>query len=497
VKQAILFENDRGFAFAHNPDAVSPFVSWQFTNDNGDFDHYWGHYCGSEEKALVDYISRAESYRLDNRLKEKDLPEPPAPELPEIKNLIRFIDSEYRELFQIPDGESIRITYPPGDGWEPVERSCNFLDEYHFQPEKSDIYHICQFAEAMERIGATYEPVNQLHNIEILPFTAGEEKFCSNNREEGNTCAGSINGDFGNSGDRYHAYWNERENGLYSAEIQTELQSVIYALRQDILKDRDSMLNYCRNHPEAKLSGGQSHNGDEFSIYGFKLETNSRQYFINCFAAQKDSRFAVYAHADKPTRNIEHTDLAVHESPTIQILQDVNIENPGFREVSDLTLAIQEIDDFLFFFAKAILSADLASVADVPSLIEFLHEDNLYRFNIIDARNAAELGEYWQTNEPDAIPDGMSAEEYGQHCVDNEKGIFTDHGYVYERERADFKSIVSSKLEFDHDTSESVDESKSKYTSVLKAIRDGKAEPKPVKADKVRTKKLSKGDDAL
>ena len=46
---------------------------------------------------------------------------------------IKFIDSGYKELFQIPDGGSIRVTYPPEDGREPAVRACKYLDDYHFE----------------------------------------------------------------------------------------------------------------------------------------------------------------------------------------------------------------------------------------------------------------------------------------------------------------------------------------------------------------------------
>ena len=221
------------------------------------------------------------------------------PELQEVKPLIQFIDSDYRELFKIPDGEKIRITYPISDGREPVERSCKFHGEHHFHLEKNEILHICQFAEKMERVGARYEPVNQLLSIQPVPFTpgVGEDKFYSPNREEGNTCTGSLHGNFGNNsdGDRFSTSWREADNGLYNGEIQSEFQSVVYALRQDLLKNRDSMLAYCQSHPEAKLSDGK-----DYATYGFKLETESRQYFVNCFTQGRDSRFSVFAYADKP-----------------------------------------------------------------------------------------------------------------------------------------------------------------------------------------------------
>jgi hypothetical protein len=71
----------------------------------------------------------------------------------EAKN-IRFIDSQYNTLFFVPDGGNIILTYSDG---EKLTRPCKFLDEYHTQIGSS-VYHICEFAEKMERIGATYAP---------------------------------------------------------------------------------------------------------------------------------------------------------------------------------------------------------------------------------------------------------------------------------------------------------------------------------------------------
>lgn len=70
---------------------------------------------------------------------------------------IRFIDSRYRELFRIQDGDSIEISFPNG---EKVESECTFLDEYHTMVGTM-VFHICEFAERMEGIGATYKPVKE------------------------------------------------------------------------------------------------------------------------------------------------------------------------------------------------------------------------------------------------------------------------------------------------------------------------------------------------
>lgn len=67
---------------------------------------------------------------------------------------IRFINSDYKELFRIPDGGKIIITSSWG---EKSEYSCRFIDECHTEVG-NNLYHICEFAGRMEQNGATYEP---------------------------------------------------------------------------------------------------------------------------------------------------------------------------------------------------------------------------------------------------------------------------------------------------------------------------------------------------
>lgn len=68
---------------------------------------------------------------------------------------IRFVSSRYDELFRIKDGEKIKIKYSDG---EEQERVCRYIDEYHTEVG-NHLYHICQFAEIMERNGSEYTPV--------------------------------------------------------------------------------------------------------------------------------------------------------------------------------------------------------------------------------------------------------------------------------------------------------------------------------------------------
>jgi hypothetical protein len=67
--------------------------------------------------------------------------------------MIRFIDPNYNELFQLPDGGKIRTIYPDG---EEVIRTCRYIDGTHFS-DHAGTYHICQFAELIEKLGCKVE----------------------------------------------------------------------------------------------------------------------------------------------------------------------------------------------------------------------------------------------------------------------------------------------------------------------------------------------------
>lgn len=65
---------------------------------------------------------------------------------------IRFIDSRYNELFRIPDGEYVQVNFPS----ETIIKPCKYLDDYHTQIGNR-VFHICEFAETMERLGGNYQ----------------------------------------------------------------------------------------------------------------------------------------------------------------------------------------------------------------------------------------------------------------------------------------------------------------------------------------------------
>jgi hypothetical protein len=68
---------------------------------------------------------------------------------------IRFINSEYKTLFTIKDGERIKFT--SGYDGQVSTRKCRWLDETHLTVN-GETYHSCQLAEICERNGHTIEP---------------------------------------------------------------------------------------------------------------------------------------------------------------------------------------------------------------------------------------------------------------------------------------------------------------------------------------------------
>ena len=74
---------------------------------------------------------------------------------------IRFITPHYKEKFRIADGDKVRIRRFDG---QVFDRVCRYIDDCHVEIG-SELYHICQFAEIMERNGNSVIPLRS-----SLPF---------------------------------------------------------------------------------------------------------------------------------------------------------------------------------------------------------------------------------------------------------------------------------------------------------------------------------------
>lgn len=85
---------------------------------------------------------------------------------------IRFIDTDYNELFRIPDGGAIEITCYDDDTFT---EQCRYIDETHVEVG-NNLFHICEFAERMAQNGAIYRPEHgqadyyEIYQIEHIGF---------------------------------------------------------------------------------------------------------------------------------------------------------------------------------------------------------------------------------------------------------------------------------------------------------------------------------------
>lgn len=71
---------------------------------------------------------------------------------------IRFITPDYGEKFRIPGGGTVRITWSDGTSNDRIAR---YIDEYHLElsGDYTNLYHICELAERLERAGSTIIPL--------------------------------------------------------------------------------------------------------------------------------------------------------------------------------------------------------------------------------------------------------------------------------------------------------------------------------------------------
>lgn len=73
------------------------------------------------------------------------------------KDDLRFIESSYHEQFRIPNGGRIEVEYPD----RTFSVKCEYIDDYHAYIG-SEVYHMCQFAEILERGGGICRPEPEL-----------------------------------------------------------------------------------------------------------------------------------------------------------------------------------------------------------------------------------------------------------------------------------------------------------------------------------------------
>ena len=128
--------------------------------------------------------------------------------MPKKDNDIRFINPEYKTIFTLENGDNIMIIHQNGTS---DIRECQYIDEYHTEIG-DNIYHICQFAEIMERNGSTVVPYRN-----SLP----EQAFFYNS--DSDTIITVTKGKSGFQHYRLAPYDTVSENKKYASELNEQL----------------------------------------------------------------------------------------------------------------------------------------------------------------------------------------------------------------------------------------------------------------------------------
>ena len=102
IVQSITFDNHRGFAIGHNPNAVEPFVAWQFNVENGKRDFYWGKYTHDMAAAADQYTARVLVYMHDEKVRE-------------VSNPIAAVEMSTEQNYNMIDGLRNNIAYDKAD----------------------------------------------------------------------------------------------------------------------------------------------------------------------------------------------------------------------------------------------------------------------------------------------------------------------------------------------------------------------------------------------
>lgn len=209
---------------------------------------------------------------------------------------IRFIDSSYNELFRIKDGESITVKFPDGTS---LDRKCKYIDDYHTEIG-SNVFHICEFAEIMERNGSTYRPKDvpkyELEKVEQNEF---EFVFKQNESDKLNRgCICYIRCYFDNS--VYERLQTDsmienkdNYNKHHTNDFRRECDNVINYFRfqadMPILKNRITMHNTAYDLKAERFSSDKD-------VCGYKVTTDKNVYYIKCDARKDTYNAYIYCY---------------------------------------------------------------------------------------------------------------------------------------------------------------------------------------------------------
>ena len=148
-------------------------------------------------------------------------------------------------------------------------------------------------------------------NMSIRPITPKERAFTYSDEQvimEQMGCIGYLRADMDSSGKGFYSTWNDFRPDLKTPEFKGEFDAVINALRFDdacsgILKDRDSLAQYCYSHPDTSYGNSREYGirvDTEDHAYYMRLNPHKGEYNLYCYC-YKSSLLAAYIRDKRET----------------------------------------------------------------------------------------------------------------------------------------------------------------------------------------------------
>ena len=107
---------------------------------------------------------------------------------------------------------------------------------------------------------------------------------------------GYLRADMDTDGNGFYSTWNDYNEELKTQDFKDEFDDVINTLRDDFLKDRAKLSDYCRSHPESSYGKDSLGNVREYGVrvntdnyaYLLRLNPHKGEYNLYCYCYIKD-----------------------------------------------------------------------------------------------------------------------------------------------------------------------------------------------------------------
>lgn len=129
--------------------------------------------------------------------------------------------------------------------------------------------------------------------IQAQALTAEDFPLCFSNEEQDKTygCIGHLRGDFGSGREFFHSWFNHREE-LNREPFKSEFNKVVDGLHAGPLRNFETMLVFCRCHPEAQVPD-KYRSTPEFLL---KQSTDRYDYYTRMILQKGDYNFYIYCY---------------------------------------------------------------------------------------------------------------------------------------------------------------------------------------------------------